>query len=65
MSLPYALLAWFDIQGKRKSIEQMRNTPETSEFSETVFGILTCPVIKKKIKKTSPMRHLILFSSTN
>jgi hypothetical protein len=51
MSLPYALMAWFDIHGKRKSIEKMRNTPETSEFSETVFGIVTCPVIQEKTQE--------------
>jgi len=51
MSLPYALMAWFDIRGKRKNIEQLRNTQEKSEFPETVFGIVTHPVIQQKTQE--------------
>jgi hypothetical protein len=51
MSLPYALMAGFDLRGKRKSIEQMRNTQEKSEFPETVFGIVTQPVIQQKAQE--------------
>lgn len=51
MSLPYALMAWFDIQGKRKSIKQMRNTQEKTDFPETVFGIVTRPVIQEKTQE--------------
>jgi hypothetical protein len=51
MSLPYALMAWFDIRGKRKSIELMRNTEEKSDFPEIVFGIVTQPVFQEKTQE--------------
>ncbi|HER54559.1 MAG TPA: hypothetical protein ENO13_01520 [Candidatus Bathyarchaeota archaeon] len=51
MSLPYALMAGFDIRGKRKSIEIMRNTKEKCEFPEIVFGIVTQPVIQEKTQE--------------
>ena len=54
MSLPYAMMAWFDIRGKRKSIEVMRNTREKDDFPETVFGVLNDPVIQEKPQEKRP-----------
>ncbi|MDG6222077.1 MAG: hypothetical protein QCH99_02305 [Candidatus Bathyarchaeota archaeon] len=39
MSLPYAMMAWFDVKGKRQKQELIRNTQETNDFPETVFSI--------------------------
>jgi len=54
MSLPYAMMAWFDIRGKRKSIEVMRNTRERDDFPETVFGVVNDPVIQEKPQEKQP-----------
>jgi len=54
MSLPYAIMAWFDFRGKRKSIEMMRNTRERDDFPETVFGVVNDPVIKEQTREKQP-----------
>ena len=51
LSLPYAMMAWFDVRGKRKSIEIMRNTRERDDFPETVFGVVNEPVIQEKTQE--------------
>ena len=63
MSLPYALMVWFDIRGKRKSIEQMRNTQEKNDFPETVFGIVTQPVIQEKTQEKKSDASLSIFNT--
>ena len=37
MSLPYLLMAWFDIRGKRKKDELMNLKMETNDFPQDVF----------------------------
>ena len=37
MSLPYLLMVWFDIRGKRKKIEMLNFKMESNDFLEDVF----------------------------
>ena len=51
MSLPYVMMAWFDVRGKRQKQQMLWNTPETDDFPETVFGVETIPVFQEKTQE--------------
>ena len=55
MSLPYVMMAWFDVRGKRKKQELMRSTVELNDFPETVFSIETNPLTDENTQEEQPV----------
>jgi hypothetical protein len=55
MSLPYLLMAWFDIQGKRKREELLNFEMESNDFSEEIFSFEEYFIAEDKIQKEESM----------
>lgn len=51
MSLPYLLMAWFDIKGKRKKEEIYNLEMESNDFSEEIFSIEEDFIAEDKTQK--------------